>query len=72
VPTAKLRQYTEAGLLPPAHRDGDRLGYPPAEVHTSRMLASAKDLGLDPGTLTTGCADDYGFHSRMPEWCDEQ
>jgi DNA-binding transcriptional MerR regulator len=53
VPTARLRQYAEAGWLPPARRDGDRLGYPATEVSTVRMLAGAEDLGLDAGTLTT-------------------
>ncbi len=31
----------------------DRLGYPPAEVGTARMLAGAEDLGLGAETLTT-------------------
>jgi DNA-binding transcriptional MerR regulator len=53
VPAPRLRQYTEAGLLPPARRDGDRLGYPPAEVSTVRVLAGAEDLGLDTDTLGT-------------------
>jgi DNA-binding transcriptional MerR regulator len=51
VPEPRLRQFAEAGLLPPARRDGDRLGYPPAEVNTVRALAGAEDLGLDAGTL---------------------
>jgi hypothetical protein len=29
----------------------ERIGYPPAEVSTARMLASAHDLGLDTDTL---------------------
>jgi DNA-binding transcriptional MerR regulator len=53
VPAARLRQFVEAGLLPPAHHDGDRLGYLPAEASTARMLAGAEDLGLDSGALTT-------------------
>lgn len=53
VPAPRLRQFAEAGLLPPARRDGDRLGYPPAEVGAARMLAGAEDLGLDADTLTT-------------------
>jgi DNA-binding transcriptional MerR regulator len=51
VPAPRLRQYAEAGLLPPARRDGDRLGYPPAEVNTVRALAGAEDLGLGADTL---------------------
>jgi DNA-binding transcriptional MerR regulator len=51
VPALRLRQYAEAGLLPSARRDGDRLGYAPAEVSTVRALAGAEDLGLDAGTL---------------------
>ena len=51
VPAPRLRQFAEAGLLPPARRDGDRLGYPPAEVSTARMLAGAVDLGLGTDTL---------------------
>ncbi|MBO3742672.1 MerR family transcriptional regulator [Actinoplanes flavus] len=53
VPAPRLRQYAEAGLLPPARRDGGRLGYPPAEVTTVRALAGAEDLGLDADTLAT-------------------
>ncbi|MEU8611146.1 hypothetical protein AB0C29_24480 [Actinoplanes sp. NPDC048791] len=53
VPVERLRHYAEAGLLPPAHRDGDRVGYPPGEASTARMLAGAEGLGLDSGTLTT-------------------
>jgi DNA-binding transcriptional MerR regulator len=53
VPVERLRHYAEAGLLAPARRDGDRLGYPPAEASTVRMLAGAEDLGLDTDTLTT-------------------
>lgn len=52
VPTPRLRHYAEAGLLPPARRDSDLLGYPPAEVGTARLLAGAEDLGLDGDTLT--------------------
>lgn len=52
VPTPRLRRYAEAGLLPPARRDGDRLGYRTAEVSTVRMLAGAEALGIDHGTLT--------------------
>jgi len=52
VPTPRLRLYAEAGWLPAARRDGNRLGYPPAEVSTVRMLAGAEDLGLDADTLT--------------------
>ncbi|GGN46165.1 DNA-binding transcriptional MerR regulator [Actinoplanes campanulatus] len=53
VPLARVRAYAEAGLLPPARSDGDRLGYPPAEVNTVRLLAGADDLGLDADTLGT-------------------
>jgi len=51
VPASRLRRFAEAGLLPPARRDGDRLGYPPAEANTARMLAGAEDLGLTADTL---------------------
>ncbi|BFU43894.1 MerR family transcriptional regulator [Krasilnikovia sp. MM14-A1004] len=51
VPVPRLRQYAEVGLLPPARRDGDRPGYPPAEVDIVRILAGAEDLGLDTDTL---------------------
>jgi DNA-binding transcriptional MerR regulator len=57
VPAPRLRQFAEAGLLPPARRDGDRLGYPPAEVNTVRALAGAEDLGLGTDTLATLAAD---------------
>jgi len=53
VPGPRLRRFAEAGLLPPARRDGDRLGYPPAEVNTVRVLAGAEDLGLGTDTLVT-------------------
>jgi len=53
LPAPRLRQYAESGLLPPARRDGDRLGYPPAEVNTVRALAGAEALGLDADTLAT-------------------
>ncbi|RSM41759.1 hypothetical protein DMB66_55630 [Actinoplanes sp. ATCC 53533] len=53
VPAPRLRQYAEAGLLPPPRRDGDSLGYPPAEVSTVRALAGAEDLGLGADTLAT-------------------
>jgi DNA-binding transcriptional MerR regulator len=46
VPAERLRHYAEVSLLPPARRDGDRLGYPPAEAHTMRMLAGVEDLGI--------------------------
>lgn len=62
VPEPRLRQYAEAGLLPPARRDGIRLGYPPAEVNTARALAGAEDLGLDTatlGALAAGWRDGY-------------
>jgi DNA-binding transcriptional MerR regulator len=52
VPAAQLRRYAEAGLLPPARRDGGRLGYPPAEAHTMRMLADAERLGVNGDDLT--------------------
>jgi DNA-binding transcriptional MerR regulator len=52
VPTERLRQYAETGLLAPGRRDGDRLGDPPAEANTARLLAGADDLGLDGDTLT--------------------
>ena len=52
VPVPRLRQYAEAGLLAPARRDGDRVGYLPAEANTARMLAGADDLGLAADTLT--------------------
>jgi DNA-binding transcriptional MerR regulator len=51
VPAARLRRFAEAGLLLPARRDGNRFGYPPAEVSTVRALAGAEDLGLVAGTL---------------------
>jgi len=51
VPAARLRQFAEAGLLPPARGDGDRLGYRPAEVSTVRALAGADNLGLSLDTL---------------------
>lgn len=47
VPVERVRHYAEVGLLPPARRDGDRLGYPPGEASTARMLAGAEGLGLD-------------------------
>ncbi|GAA0467460.1 hypothetical protein Aca07nite_71060 [Actinoplanes capillaceus] len=50
IPAPRLRQLAETGL-PPARRDGDRLGYPPAEVNTVRALAGAEDLGLGTNTL---------------------
>jgi DNA-binding transcriptional MerR regulator len=52
VPTERLRHDAETGLLPPARRDGDRLGYPPAEASTARMLAGGENLGLGTETLT--------------------
>ncbi|MEU7904563.1 MerR family transcriptional regulator [Actinoplanes sp. NPDC049118] len=52
VPAPRLRGYAESGLLPPARRDGDRLGYPPEEVTAVRMLAGAEDLGFTADTLT--------------------
>ncbi|MEV4714695.1 MerR family DNA-binding transcriptional regulator [Micromonospora sp. NPDC049374] len=51
VPAERLRHYAEAGLLPPARRDGDRLGYPPAMAHTVRLLAGAETLGIGGGDL---------------------
>nr|WP_221382049.1 hypothetical protein [Actinoplanes polyasparticus] len=51
VPVERLRHYAEAGLLPPARRDGDLFGYLPGEVSAARMLAGADGLGLDTGTL---------------------
>src|SRR5687767_11907738 len=51
LPTAE-RPLRLAGLLPTARRHGDRLGYPPAEASTARMLADAEDLGLEADTLT--------------------
>jgi DNA-binding transcriptional MerR regulator len=53
VPAPRLRHYAEAGLLPPARRNGHQLGYSPAEVSTARLLVGADDLGLPTGTLTT-------------------
>lgn len=52
VPSERVRHYAEIGVLPPARRDGDRFGYPPAEAATVRMAAGAEDLGLDGATLT--------------------
>jgi DNA-binding transcriptional MerR regulator len=52
VPTERLRHYAEAGLLPPARRDGDRLGYPPATADTVRLLAGAERLGISGDDLT--------------------
>jgi DNA-binding transcriptional MerR regulator len=46
VPAEKVHRYAEAGLLPPPRRDGDRLGYPPAEADTVPLLAAAERLGL--------------------------
>lgn len=51
VPQERLRQFAEAGLLPPARRDGDLVGYPAAEVSIARLLSGADGLGLDAGTL---------------------
>ncbi|MEU4642484.1 MerR family transcriptional regulator [Micromonospora sp. NPDC023814] len=51
VPAAQLRRYAEAVLVPPDRRDGDRFGYPLAEVDTVRALAGAEDLGLDADAL---------------------
>jgi hypothetical protein len=51
VPEPRLRQLAEAGLLPAACRDGDRVGYPPAEAGSARMLVGAADLGLHAETL---------------------
>lgn len=51
VPAARLRRFAEAGLLPPARRDGALPGYPPAQVDTVRALAGAEDLGLGADTL---------------------
>jgi DNA-binding transcriptional MerR regulator len=56
VPGERLRGYAEAGLLPPASRDGDRVGYPPVEAGTMRLLAGADRLGLAGETLA-GLAD---------------
>jgi len=52
VPTPRLRRYAEAGLLPPARRDGDRLGYPPAEVNTARALFGSYTLVIDGTSLS--------------------
>jgi DNA-binding transcriptional MerR regulator len=52
VPVERLRRYAETGLLAPARRDGDRFGYPQAEVGVTRMLAGAEALGLGGDTLT--------------------
>jgi len=46
VPAEQVHRYAEAGLLLSAHRDGDQLGYPPAESDTVRLLAGAERLGL--------------------------
>ena len=51
VPVDTVRRYAEAGLLPPAHRDGDRYGYPPGAAHTTRLLAGAERLGVDDAGL---------------------
>lgn len=52
VPAERLRRYIEVGLLPPAGRDGNGLGYPPAEAYTMRMLAGVEDLGIGGDDLT--------------------
>ena len=52
VPVARLRYYAEAGLLPPALRDGDRFGYSPAEAQTMRLVAGVERLGIDGDDLT--------------------
>jgi DNA-binding transcriptional MerR regulator len=51
VPVERLNRYAETGLLAPARRDGDRLGYPPAEAGVMRLVAGAEQLGLDHDTL---------------------
>jgi DNA-binding transcriptional MerR regulator len=58
VPVERLRHYAEAGLLPPARREGDRLGYPPGEAHTMRLLAGVERLGITGDDLT-GLADTW-------------
>ncbi|WP_327000513.1 hypothetical protein OHA72_36010 [Dactylosporangium sp. NBC_01737] len=46
VPADRLRHYAEAGLLPPAGRDGDRFGYPAGEVEFVRLLTDVEQLGV--------------------------
>ena len=60
VSTPRPGHYAATGLLPPARRDGDRFGCPPAEVRIVRMLAGAEDLGFDTETLTTPAATSAG------------
>nr|BFE56489.1 hypothetical protein GCM10020063_010150 [Dactylosporangium thailandense] len=52
VPVDVVRSYAEAGLLPPAQLDGDRMGYLAVDVHTTRLLAGAERLGIDGSDLT--------------------
>ena len=53
VPVDVVRRYAEAGLLPPARRDGGRIGYPSTEVHTTRLRRPAGG-GLMTHRLCTG------------------
>ncbi|MEV0131749.1 MerR family transcriptional regulator [Dactylosporangium sp. NPDC050688] len=52
VPTERVRHYAEVGLLPPARRDGGRLGYPSATADTVRLLVGAERLGIGGDDLT--------------------
>jgi len=40
VPAQRLREYAEAGLLSPDHRDGNRDGYPPADAPRQSVPAA--------------------------------
>jgi DNA-binding transcriptional MerR regulator len=51
VPVDRLRHYAEAGLLPPARRDGDQLGYPTSEANTMRLLDTVARLGISADDL---------------------
>ncbi|MEV6490714.1 MerR family transcriptional regulator [Actinoplanes sp. NPDC051633] len=60
VPVDRLREYAEVGLLPPARREGDRLGYPASEADTMRLLGKVQALGIaadDLPALTRGWRD---------------
>jgi DNA-binding transcriptional MerR regulator len=58
VPVERLRHYAEAGLLPPARRAGDRLGFPAVEAHTMRLVAGVERLGI-VGDDLIGLADTW-------------
>jgi hypothetical protein len=58
VPSKRLRHYAEVGLLPPACRGGDQLGYP--ERRAPRHGRSC----VPPGPLIARVADNRGLGVR--------